>query len=130
MRQASDDEERAQLFAALVAAARGRVREFGSHELWLDVNSPAPLRPRGEVREYMSTVELERDANHRIPLGWQLQAQSQEPGQTHRVKGAAAGAVVGSLVLMPFLGAVAGGLANSRDSGKITVTWPHPGTVA
>lgn len=64
----------------------------------------------------------------RIAGGWTSQGQSQESGHTHKAGGAAAGAMLGSLMLMPLAGAVGGAAVGSRpDEGKITVTWVRGG---
>ncbi len=72
---------------------------------------------------YRSAKDYERDAQRRVADGWTIQGQSQETGQTHRIRRATSGALIGGLFMMPVAGAAVGGLSNKRTPGRITVTW-------
>jgi hypothetical protein len=76
-----------------------------------------------EVSTYKTTKDYERDARARVAMGWSVAGQSQETGQTHRIRGAASGGLMGSLIGFPFAGALVGGLSGKRSQGSITVTW-------
>jgi hypothetical protein len=79
--------------------------------------------PRVEVVTYKSPRDYQRDARRRMADGWTIQAQSQETGQTHRIRRASSGALLGGFLMMPLAGAAIGGLSNKRSPGAITVTW-------
>ena len=79
--------------------------------------------PRVEVVTYTTPKDYQRDAQRRMAEGWTVQAQSQETGQTHRIRRASSGAVIGSLFMLPLAGAAIGGLSNKRTPGAIMVTW-------
>lgn len=79
--------------------------------------------PQVEVVTYKTPKDYQRDAQRRIAEGWTVQAQSQETGQTHRIRRASSGAVIGSLFMLPLAGAAIGGLSGKRSPGAITVTW-------
>jgi hypothetical protein len=79
--------------------------------------------PRVEVVTYKTPKDYQRDAQRRMTDGWTIQAQSQETGQTHRIRRASNGALLGSFFMLPLTGAAIGGLSNKRTPGAITVTW-------
>lgn len=84
------------------------------------------VKPAGssvEVVRYKSSVEFERDANRRHAEGWTLQGQSQETGQTHRIRRGINGLLVGGLFGFPRIGGALGALSGRRDEGMITATW-------
>lgn len=85
-----------------------------------------------EVVRYKSTAEFQRDATKRISAGWRVAGQSQESGQSHRVRGAAKGGFLGGFFLgLPIAGAAAGALGSKRSEGPITVAWTRaPDAVA
>ncbi len=76
-----------------------------------------------EVVSYKTPSDYEHDAQRRLAEGWTLQGQTQETGQTHRLRRATNGAILGSLFMMPRLGAAIGALSNKRTPGPITATW-------
>lgn len=93
-----------------------------------DALQPSPAAV--QVVTYRSAKDYERDAQRRVADGWTIQGQSQETGQTHRIRRATSGAIIGGLFMMPLAGAAVGGLSNKRTPGRITVTWVKAASVS
>ncbi|HUZ88198.1 MAG TPA: RDD family protein [Candidatus Acidoferrales bacterium] len=111
---------------AAVRAERDTERQRLKEERQAAEREAAKHRPTVEVVRYNTPRDYQRDAQHRLENGWTLQAQSQETGQTHRLRRASGGALIGGLFMMPMLGAAIGGLSNKRTPGVITATWIKP----
>jgi hypothetical protein len=79
--------------------------------------------PEVQVVTYKTPRAFQLDANLRVTQGWTTAGQTQETGQTHRIRRATNGALIGGLFMMPLTGAAIGGLSNKRTPGAITVTW-------
>ncbi len=68
-----------------------------------DAHQSAP--PAVQVVTYRTANDYEPDAQRRVAGGWTIQGQSQETGQTHRIRRATRGAQIGGLFMMPAAGA-------------------------
>ncbi|MGH7643142.1 MAG: SHOCT domain-containing protein [Candidatus Dormibacteria bacterium] len=108
-------------------AAQSAAREARAKDAQTKAAAEAML-PKTQVVRYKSVKEYEKDAQGRIAEGWTIVAQSQETGQTHRVRRAGSGLVTGALLGFPAAGAALGGLSGKRDEGPLTVTWYWPGS--
>lgn len=84
-------------------------------------SAQAALHPEVKVCRYKSKREFERDASRRLAEGWVMAAQSHDSAALgRRASKAVNGALLGSFITLPGLGAVVG--ASSRTD-TFTVTW-------